>query len=345
MTDHQIIMAEEVITDKHQQGKLLIYGATGYTSTLIVHEAARRGLDFEIAGRSEDKLAALAAELNVPYHVFPVGDLSGWKKSLEGKTALINIAGPFSETAEQAMEACITFKVHYFDITAEVNIYRLAESKDAAAQVAGITLLSGAGLFATYDPLVVHTAKRVKNPVALRAAFKYSGGFTPGSVASSANIIGAGTLVRKNGEIIKLNEAPTAAFDLGEGSEDFTLMPLGAVILSFKSTGIRDIEEYFKMAVPANSSEDGDVKFEEGHPIAKSNTERSKILVEVTGEDGTVVRSIADTPDGYMPTVTSAIEVVSRALNGSYKVGFQSPASAYGSELLTSLMDVKITDF
>jgi short subunit dehydrogenase-like uncharacterized protein len=327
------------------QGKLLIYGATGYTGTLIVHEAARRGLDFEIAGRSEDKLATLSAELNVPYHVFPVGDLNGWKNSLEGKTALLNIAGPFSETAEQAMEACIQFKVHYFDITAEVNIYRLAESKDAAAQAAGIMLLSGAGLFATYDPLVVHTAKRVRNPVALRAAFKYSGGFTPGSVASSANIIGAGTLVRKYGEIIKLSEAPAAAFDLGEGAEDFTLMPLGAVILSFKSTGIRDIEEYFKMALPADSFEDGDVTFEEGHPIFKSNTERSKILVEVTDEDGTVVRSIADTPDGYMPTVTSAIEVVSRALNGSYKVGFQSPASAYGSELLTSLIDVKITDF
>jgi short subunit dehydrogenase-like uncharacterized protein len=231
-------MAMEVIGEKRQQGKLLIYGATGYTGTLIVHEAARRGLNFEIAGRSEDKLVALSSELKVPYHVFPVGDLNGWKKSLEGKTALLNVAGPFSETAEQAMEACIQFKVHYFDITAEVDIYRLAETKDAAAKAAGIMLLSGAGLFAIYDPLVVHTAKRVKNPVALRAAFKYSGGFTPGSVASSANIIGAGILVRKDGEIKKLNEAASAAFDLGAGPEDFTLMPLGAVILSFKSTGI-----------------------------------------------------------------------------------------------------------
>jgi short subunit dehydrogenase-like uncharacterized protein len=327
------------------QGKLLIYGATGYTGTLIVHEAARRGVDFEIAGRSEEKLAALAAELNVPYHVFAVGDIDGWKKSLDGKTALLNIAGPFSETAEQAMEACIQFKVHYFDITAEVDIYRLAESKDAVAKAAGIMLLSGAGLFATYDPLVVHTAKRVKNPVALRAAFKYSGGFTPGSIASSANIIGAGILVRKNGEIKKLSEAPSAAFDLGEGPEDFSLMPLGGIILSFKSTGIPDIEEYFKMALPSNSDETGTIEFKEGHPTATSNSERSKILVEVTGEDGTVVRSMADTPDGYMPTVTSAIEVVSRALNGSYKVGFQSPASAYGAELLTDLLDVKITDF
>jgi short subunit dehydrogenase-like uncharacterized protein len=327
------------------QGKLLIYGATGYTGTLIVHEAARRGLDFEIAGRSEDKLKALAAELHVPYHVFAVGDIDGWKRSLDGKAVLLNIAGPFSETAEQSMEACIQFKVHYIDITAEVDIYRLAESKDAAAQAAGIMLLSGAGLFATYDPLVVHTAKRVKNPVALRAAFKYSGGFTPGSIASSANIIGAGILVRKNGEIKKLGESHSASFDLGEGPEEFSLMPLGGVVLSFKSTGIPDIEEYFKMADPAGSNEGSKIEFKEGHHAVGSNIERSKIIVEVTGEDGTVARSMVDTPDGYMPTVTSAIEVVNRALSGSYKVGFQSPASAYGAELIDSLIDVNITDF
>lgn len=50
-------------------------------------------------------------------------------------------------------------------------------------------------------------------------------------------------------------------------------------------------------------------------------------------------------PDGYMPTASSAVEVVSRALNGSYKIEFQSPGSAYGAELLASLPDVKITDF
>jgi short subunit dehydrogenase-like uncharacterized protein len=322
-------------SDSAPQGRLLIYGATGFTGTLIVHEAARRGLDFEIAGRSEDKLAALAAELNVPYHVFPVEDTDGWKKGLEGKTALLNIAGPFSETAEQAMEACIKYNVHYFDITAEVDIYRLAESKDAAAKAAGIMLVSGAGLFTTYDPLVVHTANRVENPVAIRAAFKYSGGFTPGSVASSANIIGAGILVRKNGELKKIEDSSSADFDLGNGPEEFSLMPLGAVVLSYKSTGIADIEEYFKMALPAPDVD----------PNGSQGVERSKLLVEVTAEDGTIARSMADMPDGYMPTAVSAIEIVSRALNGSYKIGFQSPASAYGAELLTSLPNVIITDF
>jgi short subunit dehydrogenase-like uncharacterized protein len=327
------------------KGKLLIYGATGHTGTLVCYEAARSGIDFEIAGRSGDKLAELAAQLNVPYHVFQVQDTAGWDVALKGKTALLNIAGPFSETAELAMEACIKLGVHYFDITAEVDIYRLAENKDEAAKAAGIMLLSGAGLFASYDPLVLHTVKRVKKPVALRAAFKYSGGFTPGSIASSANIVNAGILVRKAGEIKKLNEAVPANFNFGSGPEECFPTPLGGVILCYKSTGIPDIEEYFQMALPAASGEAATVGVSKSYDHDESAAERSKIIAEVTGENGEVVCSMIDIPSGYMPTVTSSIAIVNKALNGSFKTGFQSPASAYGEELLDFLSDIHITDF
>jgi short subunit dehydrogenase-like uncharacterized protein len=329
---------------KTTPGKLLIYGATGYTGTMICHEAARRGIDFEIAGRNAEKLSILAAQLQVPFHAFEVNDIAGWQQSLDGKIALLNIAGPFSETAEMAMEACLTFKVHYFDITAEIDIYRLAQSKDEAAKAAGIMILSGAGLFASYDPLVLHTAKRVKNPVSLRAAFKYLGGFTPGSVASSANIISAGILIRKNGEIQKLSEASPATFDFGNGPEVCFPTPLGGIVLSYKSTGIPNIEEYFQMALPAETSEAETLKLQQGQVVAHAEQGKSKIVAEVTDADGTRVRSMIEMPDGYMPTVTSSLEIVSRALRGSFKLGFQSPASAYGEELLNDLIDIKLID-
>ena len=331
-------------TIKEKTGTLLIYGATGYTGTMICHEAARRGLDFEIAGRSEDKLAVLAGELNVPYHVFPVDDHAGWEAALAGKRALLNIAGPFSETAELAMEACIRFNVHYIDITAEVDIYRLAETKDETAKPAGVMILSGAGLFTTYDPLVIHTAKRVKNPVKLRVAFKYSGGFTPGSIASSANIIKAGILVRKNNKLEKLAEAPAAAFDFGHGPEDCFPTPLGGVVLCYKSTGIPDIEEYFQMALPANTSNPKTVAIQNSELNGNTDEDQSSIVAEVTAADGTIVTSMAEMPAGYMPTVTSAIEVASRVLKGGYKAGFQSPGSVYGEKLLSSLTGLKIID-
>jgi short subunit dehydrogenase-like uncharacterized protein len=325
-------------------GTLLIYGATGYTGTMICHEAARRGINFEIAGRNAEKLSILAVQLQVPFHAFEVDDITGWQQSLVGKTALLNVAGPFSETAEMAMEACLMFKVHYFDITAEVDIYRLAHSKDEAAKAAGIMILSGAGLFATYDPLVLHTARRIKNPVSLRTAFKYSGGFTPGSVASSANIISAGLLIRINGEIQKLSEASPASFDFGNGPEVCFPTPLGGIVLCYKSTGIPNIEEYFQMALPAQTFEDKALKVQQGQTVAHAEQEKSKIVAEVTDADGTRVRSMIEMPDGYMPTVTSSLEIVSRALRGLFKLGFQSPASAYGEELLNDLIDIELID-
>ena len=43
-------------------GRILIYGATGYTGKLVTREAARRGLDVVLAGRDPQKLEAVAAE-------------------------------------------------------------------------------------------------------------------------------------------------------------------------------------------------------------------------------------------------------------------------------------------
>ncbi|WP_026632181.1 saccharopine dehydrogenase NADP-binding domain-containing protein [Dyadobacter alkalitolerans] len=323
--------------------KLLIYGATGYTGTMICYQAVRRGLNFEIAGRDRDKLLALSLELNVPYHVFSVDDKSGWEKALLGKTCLLNVAGPFSETAQLAMQACISHKVHYVDITAEIDIYRLAESKGSEATTAGIMILSGAGLFATYDPLVLHTAGRIKDPIFLRAAFKYSGGFTPGSIASSANIINAGVLVRRNGLVQQLSQAGTAEFDFGDGPEECLPTPLGGVVLCYRSTGIINIEEYFQMALPASTGPSDTIK-EVSQKAAGENLPQSKILAEVMGANGLLVRSMAIMPAGYMPTVKSAVDIVSRVVNGFYKVGFQSPGSVYGTALLKTL-DVEIIDF
>ncbi len=42
-------------------------------------------------------------------------------------SVLLNFAGPFAHTAEALMRACMRVGVDYLDITAEINVYRLAE--------------------------------------------------------------------------------------------------------------------------------------------------------------------------------------------------------------------------
>lgn len=43
----------------NKKRKLLIYGATGYTGKIITSRAKALNLDFEIAGRSEDKIKGI----------------------------------------------------------------------------------------------------------------------------------------------------------------------------------------------------------------------------------------------------------------------------------------------
>lgn len=53
--------------------RLLSYGATGYTGRMAAERAKARGLNFEIAGCSQQRIATLAAQLDVPYRVFDTG--------------------------------------------------------------------------------------------------------------------------------------------------------------------------------------------------------------------------------------------------------------------------------
>ena len=107
---------------------LLIYGATSYTGKLIALQAQAAGLQLEIGGRDEAKVAALARDLGVPYRIFAVDDAPAMSNGLAGITAILNCAGPFARTAHLIMAACIGAGVHYLEITAEFAVYALAES-------------------------------------------------------------------------------------------------------------------------------------------------------------------------------------------------------------------------
>ena len=81
---------------------LLIYGANGYTGELIARRAAAQQLPFIIAGRREAALVALGTELARPHRVFELGLPKALSRALQGVTAVLNCAGPFSRTAAPA---------------------------------------------------------------------------------------------------------------------------------------------------------------------------------------------------------------------------------------------------
>jgi len=325
--------------------KLLIYGATGYTGRLISQRAKDLQLDFAIAGRSSSDLESLASTLGVEFYTFSVDDSEAWKTALTDFSCLINAAGPFKGTAAHAMNACIDNKVHYLDISAELDSYQLAESLDSKAKEAGVMLISGAGMFVSYDALALHTAARVSSPKKLSVAFRHFGGFSRGSVKSSKNIMDLGMLFREASEIKPWNDPQPKLFDFGNGAEECLPTPLGGIILSYKSTGIPNIEEYFQLKLPAAGMPALDMDTLPDGPSEEERAEgRTKLSAEVTGADGSIARSIIDAPSGYTLTPLSVVAVAHRILNGDFKPGYQSPASAFGESIINDIPDTRIID-
>jgi short subunit dehydrogenase-like uncharacterized protein len=324
--------------------KILIYGAAGYTGKLISERARQAGLDFEIAGRNEAKVAALARELGVPYRIFGVEDSVALRQGLEGVTAVLNCAGPFASTAQPMMEACIATGTHYLDITAEYKVYALAEAWSERAAAAGVMLLPGVGWdVVPSDCLALYVAGKVDQPQRLRMALEVAGSVSRGSATSVAEILGVGLLARVAGAIVATPDAPAAQFDFGDGNVDCYPLSFGDLITAWKTTGIPNIEMFVHVKGPAFPSVDL-AAMPDGPSLAERDAHRASVVAEVTGADGAVFRARIDTINGYSYTPLSAIEASRRVLGGEHRAGFQTPATLFGASFAESIADTAITD-
>jgi short subunit dehydrogenase-like uncharacterized protein len=158
------------------------------------------------------------------------------------------------------------------------------------------------------DCLALHTSRRVPRPHRLRIALKHFGGISRGSARSTGELLQLGALVRAEGRIVTSTAPTREVFDFGEGPEECDRMPLGDLITAWKSTGVPNIEEFFQIGLTALAADLDPATMPEGPTEEERNAGRSKVLAEVTDLDGTVVRSLIDTPSGYAFTQLSAVE-------------------------------------
>jgi short subunit dehydrogenase-like uncharacterized protein len=332
---------------------ILIYGATGYTGQLIAREAVRRGLDTIVAGRSADKVTRLAGELGVEGRVFDLADAEATGENLLGVSVVLNAAGPFAVTSEPLLKAALDLGVHYLDTTAELGSFLHSEAADTAARKAGTMVMSGTGWdVVPSDTLAARTAARITDPVSLVLALKIFVGtpgeripllFSQGSLTSAAGFAEYAGSVRVNGVITTRADVPAPAVDFGFGPEDVSPAPMGDLVTGWKSTGIPNIEVFVAGGIPAPSTAEGQ-RLPDGPDQADRAIGRARVYAKVVGRDGSVAEGIVDTPTGYGFTQVAAVEIASRILAGHFTIGFQSPASAYGPELLTSIGDSHFID-
>jgi short subunit dehydrogenase-like uncharacterized protein len=149
-------------------GPIAVYGATGYTGTLVAHELRRRGLPAVLAGRSAEKLARLASALggDVPTRAVELEDRSGLRRLLGDCAAVIDCAGPFVRYGEPVVRAAVETGTHYLDTTGEQPyIQMLHERFDDAARAAGVAVVPAMGFDYVPGDLIAHLAAQGVEPL------------------------------------------------------------------------------------------------------------------------------------------------------------------------------------
>ena len=153
----------------------MIYGAYGYTGQLIAKQAIAEGFRPILAGRDPGRTEALAQELGCPFRAFSLDQPEFSATNLADVALVLNCAGPFMETAQPMIQACVRLGVHYLDITGEWKVIEHAARQDERAKAAGSIIMPAVGFdVVPSDCLAVQLATALPTACNLELAFQVS---------------------------------------------------------------------------------------------------------------------------------------------------------------------------
>jgi short subunit dehydrogenase-like uncharacterized protein len=128
-------------------GRIIVFGATGYTGQLVCEQLVARGQRPLLAARDRERVEALAAELGgLEAAVADVSRPASVAALVEPGDVLVSTVGPFARWGGVALDAAIGAGAHYIDSTGEPSfIRRVFEREGARAERAGSGLLTSFG--------------------------------------------------------------------------------------------------------------------------------------------------------------------------------------------------------
>jgi len=335
----------------------LLYGANGYTGELIAREAVRRGERPILAGRSAEKIEPLARELGCDWRAFGLDRID-----LSGVQAVLHCAGPFTQTSEPMVNACLAAGVHYLDITGEIGVFESIMARNAEAVQRGVMLLPGVGFdVVPTDCLAAMLKQRMPDAEELWLAF-YSprGEVSRGTLKTMIEGIGEGGAIRRDGKIVRV----PLAWDVREipfsiGTRTAMTIPWGDVATAYHTTGIPNIRVYNAASPKAIKR----VKLMQkmlpvlglrpvrrvlqkfanrtAGPSEESRTKgRTYLWGRVARGDREITMTMS-TPEGYLFTVRSSLDAMERVLQNP-KAGSFTPARAFGADFVNTISGIDV---
>jgi len=343
-----------------QSNSFLLYGANGYTGSLIAKYAGEYGLQPILAGRREEAIRPLAEELKFPFKIIDINNTEQLKAALQQVEVVIHAAGPFADTAKQMIDICLQTGTHYLDINGDISVFEMIKRYDAAAKEKNVMLLPGAGFdVVPTDCMALHLKNKLPDATHLKLAFaSIGGGVSHGTAMTIVSKLGSGGAVRENGKIIPQPLAKKGMWvDFGEKKLFVMSIPWGDVSTAYFTTGIPNIESYtsvkpgiykmiklqglFNWLLRTEWIKNIIRKKIKSRPAGPDDKMRSnaKSLIwgEVRNDKGEKISHHFTCADGYTLTALSSLIIAKKILEGNFKTGYQTPASCYGEELVKEI--------
>ncbi len=351
-------------------GRIVLFGATGYTGRLTAGELAARRAPLRLAGRSLEALEELAEELGGDAEVATadVSDPDSVRELLGDGDVMVTTVGPFSRWGTPAIEAAIDAGVPYMDSTGEPPfIRRVFERWGPAAEASGAPLLTALGYDWVPGNLAGALALREAGADARRVEIGYfitgdggsAGGMSGGTMASLSEALLEPGFAFREGEIVterggkrvrgfEVRGRSRQAVSIGS-SEHFTLPALSA--------GLEEVDSYLGWfgpmsrpmqvgslglaavtKVPGAKTVLGGitsrlVQGSTGGPTAEERSGSGSYIVgNAYGDDDELLASIRlEGVDGYTFTARFLSWAARRALAGGIAgAGALGPAAAFG---------------
>ena len=345
--------------------KFLLYGATGYTAGLVIKHAIKFGITPVLSGRNKQTIEALANIHHLEYCITDLDNDVQLDAVLKDFKVVLHCAGPFSKTAKQMQLACLRMGVHYLDITGEIEVFEQGIALHEQAIEAKIMIMSGVGFdVVPTDCMALYLKNRLPDAIHLQLAFtNINGGISHGTAQTMVESLGKDGFIRENGKLKSVSIAHKTIdvpFDDNHKTHCMSI-PWGDVSTAFYTTQIPNIETFTGMAKSGvmfarmgnylgwllssswvqNFIKERVSKSLVGPNENTQNNAQTRIWGKATNAKGQSVEARIFGMEGYTLTALTALNITKKVLEGNLKTGYQTPASAYGQDLILEIEGIR----
>ncbi|MGH1565304.1 saccharopine dehydrogenase NADP-binding domain-containing protein [Mumia sp. DW29H23] len=316
---------------------VVVYGAYGHTGRFVVDELLRRGLTPILSGRDETRLEAMLdgrPDLEIrPARTDEPEALAG---ALAGAGAVVNVAGPFLDTALPVSQAAIAAGVHYLDVTAEqpaVEAVYAARSRDAAA--AGVAVVPAMAFYGGLaDLLTTAVLAGTTEPASVTVAVGLDRWWPTAGTRVTGSRNPARRQVVADGRLTPLADpAPTGTwhFPTAFGEQPVVAVPFSEPILLARHLPLTAVDSFLTTSALT------DVRSPDTPPPSPEDADgrsAQQFVVDVVAQVGDETRRITTTGrDIYAVSAPLVVEAAIRLLDGrATGTGVGAPGELFDAE-------------